>query len=122
MTMEEKAYEQYRLQWMLDHGHTIPDLIEELDKMKEDSDPDASISELFYDWEYGFGFSSDIWASFDEFLECELEEYEQTHHEILCPHCGEKIQMTWDSALFGHNPYCPYCGNQISLKNDKEEI
>lgn len=68
-----KAYERFRLQWMIDHGFTLPDLLNELEKMI-DEDMDGSIvrtslGNLFEDWEFGFGFANgEVWPSFDEFL------------------------------------------------------
>ena len=65
------AYEKYRLQWMLDHGYTIADLIHQLDIMQCEC-PDSCVETLFDDWDYGFGFGGEIWASYAEFLETEF--------------------------------------------------
>jgi len=63
-----RAYEQFKLQWMIDHGFTLSDLMEELDKMQEEN-PDATVSSLFDDWEYGYGFASEVWPCYEEFME-----------------------------------------------------
>ena len=63
-----RAYEQFKLQWMIDNGFTLSDLMEELDKMQEEN-PDAAVSSLFDDWEYGYGFASEVWPCYEEFME-----------------------------------------------------
>jgi len=74
MNDKQKAYEKFKLQWMINHGYTLTDLINELEKMRHEED-DMALQTLFADWEYGFGFSSEIWPCFEEYLECEyLEE------------------------------------------------
>jgi len=62
-----RRYENFKLLWMKDHGHTLANLLQELEKMRQDN-PDATIMELFDDWEFGVGFCSDIWPSLHEFL------------------------------------------------------
>lgn len=67
------AYEAFKLQWMIDHGYTIPDLIKHLELMVDEdlngSDMPTSLQNLFSDWEYGFGFDGSIWPCYQEFLE-----------------------------------------------------
>lgn len=69
--MPEKKYEQFKLQWMIDHGYTLKDLIHELETMRQESDPDMSLESIFNDWEFGYGFGSEIWPCFGEYMECE---------------------------------------------------
>ena len=64
-------YQKYQLQWMIDHGFSLADLIQELDKLREESDPDESLESIFADWEFGYGFGSEIWACEAEWKECE---------------------------------------------------
>ena len=64
-------YQKYQLQWMIDHGFSLKDLIHELDELREESDPDMSLESIFADWEYGYGFSSEIWVCESEWEECE---------------------------------------------------
>lgn len=71
MDITEIAYEKYKLNWMLSHGHTLTDLITELENMIEE-EPSTSLQSLFEDWEYGFGFNSEIWASYEEFMDNEF--------------------------------------------------
>ena len=74
------AYEQFKLEWMLAHGYTLQDLVAELEKLREES-PDLSLPDIFADWEYGYGFSSEIWPCFDEFLDCEYKERTACGHD-----------------------------------------
>ena len=60
-------YQEYQLQWMIDHGHSLQDLIAELTQLQyadpEDSDRiSMSVAELFDEWESDCGFGSEIWA------------------------------------------------------------
>ena len=79
MSIKEIAYERYKLDWLLNHGYTLTDLMNELDKMQEES-PDDRVSQLFTDWEYGFGFGSEVWACYEEFLDNEYQDiFYMTH-------------------------------------------
>lgn len=73
MDIKKIAYEKYKLDWMLHHGYTLTDLINELDQMQEEN-LDDSVSQLFIDWEYGFGFGSEVWVCFDEFIDNEYQD------------------------------------------------
>ena len=76
-------YERFKLTWMLDNNFTLADLIRELDILVADSDPSLSLKALFADWELGYGFGSQIWPCFEEFLECEYKEMEATR-TLIC--------------------------------------
>ena len=69
-------YHEYQLQWMIDHGYSLNDLIEELTKVQnellEDStEPLPSIAEVFNEWEASSGFGSEIWVCEAEWLQNE---------------------------------------------------
>lgn len=68
-----QAYEIFKLQWMIDHGLSIRDLIENLQIMLDEdldgSDVPTSLHNLFSDWEFGFGFNGAIWPCYQEFLD-----------------------------------------------------
>jgi len=68
MDITKIAYEKYKLDWMIGHGHTLEELMCELDLMQEEEDS-LTVSTLYKDWEYGFGFGNEIWASYDEFMD-----------------------------------------------------
>jgi len=73
---EKLAYEQFKLQWMIDHGFTLTDLIECLEIMIREDALDGGnrkdLQTLFEAWEFGFGFSGgQIWPCFKEFCDHE---------------------------------------------------
>lgn len=48
-------YQKYQLQWMIDHGYSLDDLIQELTNMQYDDPEDSDristpISELYDEW------------------------------------------------------------------------
>lgn len=65
-----KAYERYKLQWMLDHNHTLSEL---LDILQSCMDETGDINNAFNTFECDTGFRSELWACEDEFLETEWE-------------------------------------------------
>lgn len=67
----EKKYEQFKLKWMLEHGHTLKELIDKLEELREESDPDETLQDIFDEWEFGYGFGSEIWPCYEEYLDCE---------------------------------------------------
>lgn len=69
-------YEAYQLCWMLEHGYSLANLIQELTDCQfadpEDSDAiSRPVSEIFENWEQDLGFGSEIWACEREFNEVE---------------------------------------------------
>ena len=67
-----KAYVRLKLQWLLEHGFSLTDLINQLEAMFEDTH-DTPLLELFKTWEYDVGFDSEIYPCLDEFLDCDYE-------------------------------------------------
>ena len=74
------VYERFKLEWMLAHGYTLQHLVAELEKLREES-PDMSLPDIFADWEFGYGFGSEIWPCFEEFLVCEYKERMACGHD-----------------------------------------
>ena len=75
----EKAHEMYKLWWMLIHGHTLTELMQELKEVQyfdpEDSDQISTpADELFLQWEEEYGFGGAMWPCLGEFLENEYRE------------------------------------------------
>lgn len=68
----EKEYQAYRLNWMIEHGFSIDDLIRELQTHQENFDSFVGVKDLFADWEYNSGFSGELWPCYDEFVDCEI--------------------------------------------------
>lgn len=93
MNIKQIAYEKYKLDWLLRHGYTLRDLINELDMLREEN-PGDSVSVLFNYWVYEVGFGSEIWACCQEFLDNEYldegymkqlltwEEYEKYQEDV----------------------------------------
>lgn len=69
--IRKKVYQKYILQWMIDHNHTIDEMIDILAEMNTESDEPTCVSELFETFVNEQGFDLEIWACFDEFLENE---------------------------------------------------
>ena len=66
-------YEKYRLQWMLDHDYSLPDLLERLsdiamnENLDEIKNPRVMLNEAFERLEYEQGFDNEeIWLCKDE--------------------------------------------------------
>lgn len=74
-------YEKYKLQWLIDHNHSLTELIQELeDYINQEfwlsSDPKINLSKAFKDWELDTGFNSEIYV-------CEEEYYDtKAQHEL----------------------------------------
>ena len=69
-------YETFQLQWMIDHGHSLRELMEELQSLQYDDPEDSDqistpITELFERWEQDRGFGSEIWPCEAEYEGCE---------------------------------------------------
>ena len=62
-----KAYEKYKLKWMMDHGYSLEDLMRGLAEMQSESEPGTPVDELFHAWEKDRGFDGSIWACLEEF-------------------------------------------------------
>lgn len=74
MDIKKIAYEKYKLNWLMEHGYTLADIIRELDVIKEDEEDNDSIELLFDFWEDNYGFSSEIWACYQEFIDNEYQD------------------------------------------------
>ena len=69
-------YQKYQLQWMIDHGYSLQDLMSELTSFQYDDPEDSDristpISELFDEWVADSGFGSEIWACEEEWKDCD---------------------------------------------------
>ena len=68
-------YEKYQLQWLIDHNHSITELIQELEDYINQDSPDIKIHVLkaFKDWEFDIGFNSEIYACEEEYYDTEAQ-------------------------------------------------
>lgn len=64
-------YERYRLNWMIEHGHTLPQLIRQLNRLQEECEPGTSVEELWDMWEEEYGFDGELWACYEEWKQYE---------------------------------------------------
>lgn len=75
-----KAFERFKLQWMIDHGYTLADLVECMEIMiHEDaiSGLRTNLSNLFDRWEFGVGFADgSVWPCYEEYLQYDAVESE----------------------------------------------
>lgn len=83
----EKAWERYRLDWMISHGCTVSGLIKRLQNQWNEYEADdvaktkTSIMDIFSDWEADIGFEQGaIWACKEEFEENEFRDKEYMRH------------------------------------------
>ena len=74
MSRRKRAYEAYKLDWMIQHGHTLADLIKEVGEYMEEMAEDIVCS--FDMWEFECGFNGEIWACYEEFCENEYQDKE----------------------------------------------
>lgn len=62
-------YEKYQLHWMIVHGHSLNELMQEMERLQTEICEPVSISELFRQWESDSGFGSEIWACEEEWMD-----------------------------------------------------
>lgn len=72
MSIKNIAYEKYKLDWMLRHGYTLTQLIGELAYYMAEANED--LETVFDVWEFDYGFGSEIWVCFDEFVVNEYQD------------------------------------------------
>ena len=66
------SYERYQYEWLMEHGYSLDDFINSLDKLQKE-DPHSSIKELFKTWEF-HGFDGEIYSCGSEFHDNEALE------------------------------------------------
>ena len=86
-------YQKYQLQWMIDHGYGLNDLMQELRAFQYDDPEDSDristpTTELFCEWESDRGFGSGIWACEEEWKNCEEPNW-QDGDIYLNPYFGD---------------------------------
>lgn len=104
-------YQKYQLQWMIDHGYSLQDLMRGLTEFQYDDPEDSDristpISELFNEWEFDRGFGSEIWA-------CEGE-----WREVECPQ-RKAVNIQWD--IDPEDDDGVELPNEITIPNDIED-
>lgn len=66
-------YERYQLEWMIEHGHSLTELVEDMSELSYDM-PNTDIGALFDAWEADCGFGGEVYASESEWREAEGKE------------------------------------------------
>lgn len=122
-------FEKVQLQWMMDNGHSIGDLVAELSEMQyedpEDSDRISTpISELFNEWlEERRGFTGEIWPREEECKKAiESKQYAQGNpvyariENGCCSKCGCPIPTDSASDCISEMDigYCYGCGARLT--------
>ena len=66
-------YQKYQLQWMIDHNHSLDDLMYSMTEYQVDG-CEGTVAEIFDEWEFNSnGFGGEIWACLGEWKECEAQ-------------------------------------------------
>ena len=69
---EEKRYDRYQIQWMLNHKCTVTDLIDAIQLQMDEGA--VTVGEAFDKFERDSGFDGEIWASREEFRDSEWKD------------------------------------------------
>lgn len=69
-------YEQYKLQWLINHNYSLTNLIQKLENYINQDSPDIKInlSKAFKEWEFNTGFNSEIYACEKEYYDAEAQD------------------------------------------------
>lgn len=83
--MSLDGYERYQLEWMIEHGHSIRELIDELGEI--DLDGIGGVRGAFDAWERDRGFGGEVFASREEFTEDVLAGRHPGHQSFTIAGC-----------------------------------
>ena len=97
-------YQKYQLQWMIDHNHSLDELVSELVKYEKDRQPEDNSQDLYESWVHDCGFGSEIWA-----CEEEWEDAEENNGVTIKIHFDEDA-IEWMREKF-------FIDNEDDLKN-----
>ena len=75
--LKRREYQKFQLQWMIDHGFTLEDLIRELTVYAQDCELETPIDVIFEYWESDVGFDAEIYPCYDEWLLNEGAEFNE---------------------------------------------
>ena len=75
-----KKYHNYQLQWMMEHGYSLKDLMDSMEEYTlsgecfQNLKPESCLtSQIFWEWECNCGFDGEIWVCFEEWLQTEYQ-------------------------------------------------
>lgn len=72
--LRKKYYQMYQLDWLIQHGHSLEELIDEIHQWREnaikngDAQPEVSIKTVFENWLEESAFDGECFACFEEFM------------------------------------------------------
>lgn len=68
-------YERYQLEWMIDHGHSLGELMTELTNLQNELEMtpgvNLTVADVFVTWDEDHGFGGEVWASEAEWRDAE---------------------------------------------------
>lgn len=121
-------YEQYKLQWLIDHGYSLNDLINELAEIRKEN-PGVLLQKTYEQWESDIGFGGEIWACKEEWEDYEgcgknaddlyaenssvpTAKWVDDGYAVHCSNCKECTHedSDWGFQKFDH---CPNCGAKM---------
>lgn len=77
MSIKEKAYQLYKIDWLSSHGYTLDDVLKKvwtiINHVGFDIEVEADLLDAFEE----VGFNGEIYACFDEFID---NEYQDNHY------------------------------------------
>lgn len=76
------AYQKYQLQWMIDHDHSLEEMMSEMLATSRDGF-DGDVVDLFNEWEFSHGFGGEIWACLGEWEDCEEKNINELWDAII---------------------------------------
>ena len=60
-------YQKFQLQWMIDHNHSIDELIDELTRVQMDwAEENEPVQDIYDAWESDVGFGGELWPCEEE--------------------------------------------------------
>lgn len=104
--MKLKGYEKYQLEWLIEHGYSLDDLIEKLQQtfemlyVEKEENEVINIRDTYEIWHDSFGFNQNLFASKDEWENNEnLEKNNELNEEFYKSICNKYINTTAKELL-----------------------
>ena len=113
--MQDKLYDAYKLDWMIQHGHSLFEIVNGISEKIKDKNNDNDVLLSYADWLRGDGFNGELFADFDEFQDNELRDRE--YIEGLIENMPYFIR---EELLEAYNGYMKE-EEQISLREETPE-
>lgn len=73
LEIRELAYAKYQLYWMIEHGHSIKELMQAVNDYDHEY-ADDTLMDRFEQWDEEEGFKGSLWVCMDEFLGAEYQD------------------------------------------------